>query len=243
MKTATFILLFIIGSLDLCSQTTKPDSGFQVQNQVGIDATNFIKTFISLSTTAPAVTENVPVFMLNYKCLFSNFILPSNVKYGLRIGANYTNTKKDVSTETTFDNSTSTNLAWRAGIELQQQINKHWIFYYGIDYLNAHITDERKTKINEFSSSNPVYVTSSTTNSTKLNGFGPIIGIQFNLNKYLCLSTETSLYFISGSSTQETTQVSSDPSRISVTNQPPSETTIKQSTIALPAFINFSFMF
>src|SRR6185436_11131888 len=119
MKRILFLSLLVVNAVYVFGQTEPEPGKLKLQNQIGVDATNFIKSFLSFSNVAPVTTANVPVFMVNYKALFYNRFLPAKFKYGVRLGVSTLNSEKDESTETTHDNTKSNSNAFRGGLELQ----------------------------------------------------------------------------------------------------------------------------
>ncbi len=227
-------------------QKSTPYGTLQMQNQIGFNATGFIKTFLTFSNTGIPTNTYVPVCSFTYKALFSNVILPSDFKFGFRLGINYSNNEVNSGTDTTYNNTKTKTMVWRAGIEIQQTISKRFVLFYGADYYNNNTVSENNNKsvYNVNPPANPTrFLIVNNINTNKFYGMGPFIGIQFNINQYLSLSSEAGMYFIKGTNSNLYTYTMSDGSNYTNYRSPSTSGTMKITSIALPGFINLNFMF
>ncbi|MDP1727785.1 MAG: hypothetical protein Q8M15_13450 [Bacteroidota bacterium] len=248
MKQIT--LLTILGLFYINSSAQElnltPNRNLKMQNQFGFNATDFIKSFFSFNSNTPTATANVPVYNLNYKALFSNVILPSNYKFGLRLGLSLASNENKNGTDTTYTNTKNNSLSWRAGIEVQQMLSNRLLIYYGIDFFISNSTDKRDTR-SVYNASPPVtpnvfYILNSKTIVNR-SGAGPLIGVQFNINKYFSISTEAAFYFVKGTNSVTNDYTMSNGSVYNGYKQASTKGSTKQTAISLPAFINLNFMF
>lgn len=176
------ILLFI-SAMCLISiiNAQNTDSLNTTKNEVGIDATYFIKNIFDFSEYGNYYDNT---YLVNYKRFFNKTVF----RFGL--GVNYS-TKQDTGgyNSNTDYNNESFSINTRYGIELRQNFWKKWSFYYGADFIFGY----SQSISHNFSSSNG-------TPDTKRKNFnlggGPIMGFEFYINQRLSLSTEGSLYYI-----------------------------------------------
>lgn len=170
--------------------------------------------------------------------LYNKHQLGENLKYGLRLGATYSSAENGTATDGNVNNSKSLTYATRVGLELQQKVSKRIVIYYGVDFLSNSSELENVSSFQIFSG---VFQTTNTTQTSFAKGLGPIVGFQFNINKFMNVSTEASLYFLNGQG--ESKSVSTRTDGQPVNNQSPTASSLTQSTVALPNFVNFNIVF
>ena len=157
-------------------QTTPQPPLFQ--HELGLNSTFFVKQFLSFNNFDSLATPYLLTYKLRYKA------------YAFRVGVGG-GRNKTVRTEEGFvdsdtDNSYHYNL--RLGVEYQQPIGKRWIGYFGMDFVKNLSLDElindtgfdrvtRRTIVDEI-------------------GFGPIVGIQFNIGQRFSIATEARFYYL-----------------------------------------------
>jgi len=151
------------------------------KNEIGIDATSFIKNILDFS-------QNGNYYVNTYLVSYKRFFNKTAFRFGL--GVNYS-TKQDTGGYNSNSNYKNENFSinTRYGVEFRQDFWGKWSFYYGADFIFGY----SQSISHNFSSSNG-------TPDTKRKGFdiggGPILGLEFYINKKLSLSTEGSLYYI-----------------------------------------------
>jgi hypothetical protein len=234
MKKTTAVLLFLCFSCLVFSQT---DSSFRDKKtrfhfQAGINATEFLKQFVvfnnnTLPTTSP--------FDFNLKALAGFSSTPSllvgpRFGYGYRNTHTYTNNSQQDNERSDDDRSRSL----RIGLELQHIVSRRLVLLFGIDYINS---ISRQSTVTSFP--NPPFGTgrSEIVTSNKSFGYGPVIGVQFNINRRINLNTEASFYMLE--SRGGTRSTSSNPNN--VVNEVFTDS--RSESITLPLFINCNFMF
>jgi hypothetical protein len=234
LLTLNAILLFFIAA-HAQSDSTKT---FWIKGQVGVNATGFIKQFVVMNNQALGQTSP---FDFNAKAFlgwnrFPSFLIGPRMGFGYRAIHTYSNNEQQ-NNERSDDNTTR---SVRVGLELQQIISKRWVVYYGFDYINA------KTEISTVSVSQifnpvppfePVNVRTEIISNSKTTGFGPVLGIQFNVNRHLCLGTETTFYYQQTRGGDKT--VSDNPNN----NTPETFFDTRTNNIQLPFFINCNIVF
>lgn len=239
MKKTLSLTCMLCACLFLSAQTDSLFNGKTVrfQGQIGINATSFLKQFLVFNSLA--IPQTSP-FDVNGKFLVGLKYSPS-LLIGPRIGFGYTDTHsfQDNEQQTNERSSDDKSRAVRIGLELQHIISKRWIVYYGIDYIN---TTASTSTISTFTSSNgfpPVATITRTeiVSNNKTTGGGPILGVQFNLNRWVCLGTETSFYYTQSTAGSKTT--SSNPNNTS----PEIFANARSTSIMLPFFINCNIVF
>jgi hypothetical protein len=224
-----FLLLAACAPFFLHAQTE--DTGARrVEHQVGFDATGFIKQFIVFNNTAPT---NMNPFSYNYKALWRS---ADGMAYmGPRVGIGFTNDQESTHPDENTDRTiTSSSIAARIGFERQHVITKSWHLYYGVDIMYATAYDKAETVFKSHPAA-PDGFTTLTRDMAETRGAGPIMGIQFNINKRLCLSTESSFFY-----TETTSRFKSESTFPGAKNDPEDVTKLKSARFILPTFINFN---
>ena len=142
------------------------------KNEIGVDATYFIKNILDFGSN----NFTRDIYFLSYKRFFNKFAF----RFGFDMS--YSNYKYDHNNYNKNQNYFA--LRTRYGLEHRSNFSDKWTFYYGADFI-----------LHYYNSKSYESSTSVTTKSKGLKiGFGPIFGIEFNINKRLSLSTEGSLY-------------------------------------------------
>lgn len=208
------------------------DKSVRFQGQVGFDASNFLKQFVVPNDAGTAQTSP---FNFNAKFLTGFRSFPS-LLIGPRLGVGYSSSHSYSNNETqSNERSDDSKLrAARIGLELQHLISKRWILYYGLDYINQTATFSTVTTSTIFGGQN---VRTEIISNDKSFGYGPIMGVQFNINKWICLSTETAFYSVQSKGGTKIT--SSNPNNTT----PETFTDSKETQIVLPFFVNFNIVF
>lgn len=208
------------------------DKTVRFQGQIGFDATNFLKQFVVPNDAA--TIQNSP-FNINAKFL-TGFRSYPKLLVGPRLGLGYASAhtysnNADQNNERSDDSKTK---AARIGLELQHLIAKRWIIYYGLDYINQTTTQSTVSTSTIFGGQS---VRTEITANDKNFGYGPVVGVQFNINKWICLSTETAFYSVQSKGGTKVT--SSNPNNTT----PETFTDSKTTQIILPFFVNFNIVF
>lgn len=168
-----------------------------------------------------------------------------NYKFGIRLGANITENTTNNNYDTTYSNAATHTFTWRAGIEMQHDVSKKWTMFWGLDFFKNSIntsTDQKSFYYTYPQQYPPLFRYSFTSSTSYFYGIGPFIGVQFHLNKHLSLSTETTVYVINGTTSNNTNSYYSN----GVVIYPPNSnlgSTVNQTSISLPAFVNLNFRF
>ena len=157
------------------------DSERNSTHELGVNATSFVKNFLSLN--AADVDEGD--YVLTYKKHQQNRAL----RIGL--GGRFSQVNEDLEGGgklTTKDNFA----ALRVGYEWNKSVAQRWNIYYGLDA----ITDFTQSVSSTSSFLNTGQIEDVKLSSERIGfGGGPIIGIQFFISKNISLATEGSLYF------------------------------------------------
>ncbi|MBJ7428726.1 MAG: hypothetical protein JHD28_07210 [Bacteroidia bacterium] len=228
MKKTILFFYSIIASNILLAQyndgNPKP-----VQFQAGINVASFVKQFINFSGTNNNLITTP--YACNGKVLYR--LRKNDALIGLRLGMGYTNTETESITPSFESSSVNETFDGRIGLEYQKELNKRWVTYVGFDYISQSASNINKS--NFLQTQNPV---KSTTNvNTVMDGGGFVLGIQFNINKYITLSTEASYYY--SDSFSKTVNTSSNQNN----QQDPLYNKSKNTRLVLPNLINFNIIF
>lgn len=209
------------------------DKSFRFQGQIGFDATAFLKQFVVLNNTAPT---GVSPFNFNAKFLMGIKTHPK-LLFGPRLGFGYTNIHNYSNNETQSNERSddTKQKAIRIGFELQQILSHRWVLYYGLDYINQNtVLSTVTTSSGGFGGQS---IRSEITTRDKGTGYGPVLGVQFNINKWLCLGTETAFYTIQS---KGGTKITSSNTNNTI---PETFTDSKSAQFVLPFFVNFNIVF
>lgn len=201
------------------------------QGQIGFDASSFLKQFV---VPNDAAVNQVNPFTFNGKFLMGFSAFPA-LLIGPRLGLGYA-TSHEYSNNSDQNNERSDDSKIRSariGLELQHLISKHWIVYYGLDYLNETATFSTVTT-SQFPTPN---TRTEIISNNKTFGFGPVVGVQFNINKWICLSTEMAFYSVQTKGGSKL--ISSNPNN----KTPETFTDSKTTQIVPPFFVNFNIVF
>jgi opacity protein-like surface antigen len=233
---ATIVSVFSIQSYAQSSPEAN-DHFFRFQGQLGFDATAFLKQFIVINNAASPVASP---FSYNGKFFVGIAPFPK-LMVGPRIGLGYATTH-NYSNDENQSNERSDDTkdrSVRVGLELQQIVAFRWRVYYGFDYINSVSTNSTVSSSQVFNPNPPfgtMKVRTEIADNNKSFGFGPVVGVQFNINKWMCLGTETAFYIQSKGGTKVT---SSNPNNTT----PETFTDSKSTQVILPFFINFNIVF
>ena len=198
-----------------------------LQYQIGFAATNFLKEVVVPNNLA---STNKSPYDFNAKALYTK---DGKLLYGLRFGVGYSNSRNAQFNVLSNTESTSEDITtnFRLGIELQQHLSDRWTIYYGLDYVygNSNITT-----ISTFNNGSGIEKDTSK-DRKHTTGLGPVMGLQFRINKHICIGTELTLYFTQFDGGSVTT--SSNPSTpiISQINN-----NGRNANIIVPTFINLN---
>jgi hypothetical protein len=240
MKLKLITLCFIAFNFVVVAQpdTLYQNKSFRIQGQVGINATDFIKNFIVLNSST---VNNVSPYAVNAKVL-SGFRFAPAFLIGPRFGMGYVDDVSSSNNEAQ-DNERSDNLRqrnFRGGLEIQQLISKRFTLLYGVDYVYGTVF---QSTVSTFLQPSPTFpfeptkIRSESTVESKTTGGGLVLGVQFAINRYLVLSTETAFLRQETRSSNQT--VSDNPNN----TIRPIYGYAKNTRIALPFFINCNFVF
>jgi hypothetical protein len=207
-----------------------PISNKSYQIQGGLNVIGFVRQFVNFSGNNNNITTSP--YSLNAKGFY--FLKKSNSLIGLRLGAGFVSNNSSNETSTNKNESLTEESNFRIGFEYQKLITKRWIVYAGIDYISSNrVNNAKNSFFDQFQN-----VTFSSSNfSSVLDGGGLVFGVQFNLNKYLLISTESTFYY--GDSYQITRTESSNQFNV----QPPQVIKSKSTQLTLPNMLNFCFKF
>lgn len=225
MKKLSLLFFFLV---TICVSAFAQDStpAYKHEHQLAINATNFIQTLVSFNGS----TFNNTPYDFQYKYLY--WRNANNHAIGLRSGFGYRKFafNSDQPNSNTKSSSQSTLLDTRVGVEFQYILNKRWNLYAGLDYIYG------KTEVNSsstFTNFNNQVFSTETKDYRERTGYGPVVGIQFNISERLALGTELSMYTITETMTRRSTN----------SNSPNSDQVLysssKNTLVQVPSFIYF----
>jgi len=184
MKHATLLLTFF-SVLSVALGQNEAINQSELKNEVGIDATGFIKNILTFGNSQYGSGGYSPGnYLLSYKRISHN----QAIRIGL--GGSYS-----LRTDTGGYNSTTNitdkgkRLDLRLGYEFRNGFGKRWLFYYGVDMLGGYtygVSHSLSTSEGTPDAQSKIY---------RIGG-GPMMGLEFFLNSRLSLSTEGSIYYV-----------------------------------------------
>lgn len=184
MKKLFALSLLLVCFVSIHAQgNEEPDKVYN--HQLSLNATNFISNYLTFNNNA--IVSNSP-YIVAYKYL-------ENGK-GLRagVGVNFANTKQNPNNGQTSVKTNTMGLDLRLGYESQFNLSKHWLFYLGLDAVYAY--DLSRTVTTSVQGFPPTPQEISSDNESFNAGAGPVLGLEFKINKRISLNTETTAYFI-----------------------------------------------
>ena len=183
MKSCILLLLFTILSSGLSFSQEEEEIGkvhpTHFRNEITINATFFIKEFLSFDSE---IINPVSPFLITYKHI-KNF---NAFRFG--IGWNIEKSSEEQAFGGGELEDKTNEVELRLGYERQVPLAKRWMVYLGLDGTYGKFKD-----VTTFDSGFDVVTTTTDQNSY---GGGPVLGIQFFINKRMSLSTEGAMYYI-----------------------------------------------
>jgi hypothetical protein len=225
-KITTLILLSCLCKIAFSQNNSKHADSIKFKHEFGVDATAFVKQFFNLNSSS--VSYTYPIYYLTYRFHLKN----SNVRAAL--GGNFIDRNNKAYSAGVRENIIYKSIDARIGYELIKKINTRWNIFYGLDFRPS--TNYEKTdNANQING----YIQSNYTKSKTL-GFAPLLGVKYQLNKRINLSTEISFTLAYSESEYKTTYKP-------IANQPAKPDNNKRdnyswvSTFGPPVFVYFAF--
>jgi hypothetical protein len=191
MKNYCFLLL-LFGTLSVQAQKNKGDASAAPAKK------NYLELGVNVSGAVQAfVRNNTDSIVSDPYALSLKFVTH---KFGIRLGAGYSLKSSKYITLLQARVEELARLDLRAGFDYQRPINEHWRIYYGADVLFGTVKggdqysegkDVIKVDIDE-----------------KMFGAGPILGIQYHVNRHISFQTEAAFYYMQINSNKKYTYVS-----------------------------------
>jgi len=183
MKKAYFILLLIaLTKITVAQNPVQKRDSTVYRNELGLDATNFIKQFLNLGNSQ-FQSDYYPVYYLTYRRHFKK----GNFRAAIGGQYNKENDKSSPSSGMNRDFSIQKSLDLRIGYEFTNKINKRWSVFYGLDFRPSTVNQQE-----DYTTSSSGYSQGIKSNS-KIIGLAPLLGFKFNINERISLSTEASV--------------------------------------------------
>lgn len=176
---ATVFIIFTAIAAVNAQDTTKQ----QLRHQIGINTTLFVKEFLSFNNTVFAADNP---YLLTYK-----YVLGGKGALRTGIGIHLNSQKQSSSSVINVPDSTQLNYYLRAGYEKQFTLAKRWIGYIGGDIRWEYEKTVSKTTVTP---TPPNQLSTVTSKNTAL-GAGPVLGIEFVINRRMSLSAEGALLY------------------------------------------------
>ncbi len=187
MKTIKYSVVVIViccaGMTSLAQKTDTTQIDENYRNEIGMDATWFIKNIIDFGGNSyyTGYSDNSSI---RYKRYVSH-----NKAIRFALGGTYS-TRQDTGGYNSNTNYTDKAHKFNAliGFELRNRFSNKWLFYYGIDFLTGYYYSVSHNMGTSYGRPDVI-------SNTVLFGGGPVIGFELILNDRLSLSTESSAYF------------------------------------------------
>lgn len=154
----------------------------QVQHQFGVNASQFVKQFISPNNT---VVNNTNPYLVTYR------MHRKQINYRAGAGGTYSFLNEDNGASKFQQNTDAHSYNLRAGIDFTKQVTKRWFLYYGLDVT----TFRSKTKITTTPGQGTFINKTIITRTGKSNGFSGCFTVEYRLNDKITLFAEANLNF------------------------------------------------
>jgi hypothetical protein len=187
----TLLLILLLGT----SLYTQAQDTTRTTHELGINASGFIKTFITPANSTP-LSATANTYLLSYKSVFKN---GTAIRFGL--GGNLVNRNQNEDNFTGTLKTKTNQFNTRLGFEWQFKVTRRWNFFTGLDAIYSSGTAYSEVPLDNINK----IITE--TKSTSVGG-GPVVGLQFRLNKRISLLAEGALYY----QNSKTTDMSDIPS-------------------------------
>jgi hypothetical protein len=188
-----FLLFLLLWTYAAQAQKSKADKSPKAAQktylELGLNVTGAIQSFVRNNTDS--------IYSDPY-ALSLKFVTH---KFGLRLGAGFSTRSSKYITllQARVDNLERVDL--RAGLDYQHPINEHWRVYYGADVLYGTVNG-----FQQFNDGSKDILTVDV--KEKMVGVGPILGVQYHLNKRISFQTEAAFYFLQTNTTKAYTNSS-----------------------------------
>lgn len=179
-------LLSIFAALLFCvaafAQENETNSS-EPSNQLSLNVTSFISNYLTFNPNG--IVSNSP-YIITYKHLVDG----AGLRLGL--GGNLSSTSQNPNNGQTLSKTNTMDIDVRLGFEMQERLNKRWLFYYGADVRYAY--DLTRTTSSSVGGFPPQQQDISSETEAFTAGAGPVLGIEFKLGKRISINTETTAY-------------------------------------------------
>ncbi len=184
MKNAILIIAlfgcFILSSSFVYAQEEASEKAYKTE--VGLNVSNFVKSFLSLNTQT---IQASPYFVVvKHKSLRFHLGLQAND------GQNFFDDTNNIS------NNRNILFDFKAGFERREMVAKKWIFHYGLDLVGNY-------GYNRLTTITAIDQIKNTTEAAYA-GLSPFLGLQFKINHRLKVLTEANWVIAYGRSTEKT---------------------------------------
>ena len=170
MKNTILILVLTFSAMGIWAQEVAPAQ----KHQFSINSSSFIKNFLSFNNNSTPTQT--------YQFMYRRMYGSSNA-LRVQLGVNYfQNTVKE--DDDTNELSSSLN-DFAIGFEKRYAIHKRWLYYFGFQGMLRYELQTSKNSSGSFQSSQKDNVFGA--------GIGGVVGLQFNINDRISLSTEGGL--------------------------------------------------
>jgi len=182
MKKLLLMAVMSAAMLPMFAQQDTTKAKPQHLNELGVDATEFLKQFLNLNTGSNLQRYYVPIYYLTYRHHFGC----GNLRIG--VGADFQNSTipayvpGDINTYYAKSYSLNAFVGW----EWYTKLSRRWEVFYGADFRPS-LTSNRND--NQYSSN---YYTTGNESQSQIYGIAPFLGFKFKLSKRLSILTETS---------------------------------------------------
>jgi len=180
-KYLLVILSWIGFTFALLAQTEDKPQQEKIGTEIGLNVSNFVKSFLSLNTQT--VQASPYFFVFKHK------------EFRLHTGLRARDGKDFIDISNTNSDTRLVQFDVKAGIERRQNLTDRWIMHYGLDVVGKY--HYRRLV------SNTAIDQLTTTVESAYAGVSPFLGIQFKINKRLRLLTEADWIIAYGRSSDQ----------------------------------------
>lgn len=179
MKKTICLFGLVFSSFLFVNAQSEVETGNLKKFEVGLNVSNFVKSFASLNTQTVQASPYFVVFKYDEKLR-------------LHFGFKGNNGSDFASSEGSISDNRKLKFDLKAGIEKNKAMGKRWLFHYGIDLVGKYEFEQFTNTAN-----GDEVITSI---ESAYGGISPFLGLQFKINDRLKLLTEAEWIVATGRS-------------------------------------------
>jgi hypothetical protein len=158
---------------------------------IGVQANQLFRQILNLSNSSTAIDNP---YLLTYR------LIHNKTGFGINAGGGITYTFSQNLLQSAIENTT-TDYAYRIGINRRSMLGKWLELFFGIDYINkSRLSTTTVAQVTIFGPSSQDSTVTKTTTTKRGHGLGPQVALHYNISPHFQIGTEATLYYIESSS-------------------------------------------